>query len=38
VALDAKLRETDTTPDDVYKDEPDAEWRLNRAKRLDGKA
>jgi UPF0176 protein len=38
VALDAKLRETDTTPEDVYKDEPDAEWRLNRAKRLDGKA
>jgi UPF0176 protein len=38
VALDAKLHETATTPEDVYKDEPDAKWRLNRAKRLDGKA
>jgi UPF0176 protein len=37
VALDAKLHETDTTPEDVYKDEPDSEWRLNRARRLDGK-
>jgi UPF0176 protein len=37
VALDAKLHETDTTPEEVYKDEPDSEWRLNRARRLDGK-
>jgi UPF0176 protein len=37
VALDAKLHETDTTPEDVYKDESDSEWRLNRARRLDGK-
>jgi UPF0176 protein len=37
VALDAKLHETQTTPEEVYKDEPDAVWRLNRARRLDGK-
>jgi UPF0176 protein len=36
VALDAKLQETDTTAEDVYKDEPDGEWRINRARRLDG--
>jgi UPF0176 protein len=36
VALDAKLLETNTTAEDVYKDEPDAEWRINRARRLDG--
>jgi UPF0176 protein len=35
VALDTKLQETDTTVDDVYKDEPDGEWRLNRAKELE---
>jgi UPF0176 protein len=35
VALDTKLRETDTTVDEVYQNEPDGEWRLARAKRLD---
>jgi UPF0176 protein len=34
IALDTKLHETDTTIEDVYSDEPDAEWRINRAKRL----
>jgi UPF0176 protein len=36
VALDTKLRETDTTVEDVYAGEPDGEWRLNRAKELEG--
>jgi UPF0176 protein len=36
VALDAQLKETSTTAEDVYKGEPDGEWRLNRARRLDG--
>jgi UPF0176 protein len=35
IALDTKLQETETTPDDVYGSEPDWEWRLQRAKRLD---
>ncbi|MEI6737161.1 MAG: rhodanese-like domain-containing protein [Pseudomonadota bacterium] len=35
IALDTKLEETDTTLDDVYGAEPDGEWRLARAKRLD---
>jgi UPF0176 protein len=35
IALDTKLQETDTTPEDVYGGEPDWEWRLQRAKRLD---
>jgi UPF0176 protein len=35
IALDTKLRETGTTPEDVYAGEPDWEWRLQRAKRLD---
>jgi UPF0176 protein len=35
IALDTKLQETDTTPDDVYGGEPDWEWRLQRARRLD---
>ncbi len=35
VALDTKLHETATTVEDVYADEPDGEWRLARAKRLD---
>ena len=34
IALDTKLQETGTTLEDVYKGEPDGEWRLNRAKRL----
>ncbi|MBL0122478.1 MAG: hypothetical protein IPP88_06995 [Betaproteobacteria bacterium] len=36
VALDTKLRETNTTVEDVYAGEPDGEWRLNRAKELEG--
>ena len=35
IALDTKLQETDTTLEDVYSGEPDGEWRLQRAKRLD---
>ncbi|ABR89487.1 Uncharacterized conserved protein [Janthinobacterium sp. Marseille] len=35
IALDTKMRETDTTLEDVYGGEPDWEWRLQRAKRLD---
>lgn len=38
VALDTKLQETDTTVEDVYAGEPDGEWRLNRAKELEGSA
>ena len=34
IALDTKLQETGTTLEDVYEGEPDGEWRLNRAKRL----
>lgn len=34
IALDTRLEETATTPEDVYKDEPDGEWRLQRARRL----
>ena len=36
IALDTKLQETDTTLEDVYINEPDGEWRLKRAKELDG--
>jgi len=35
IALDTHMQETDTTPDDVYGGEPDWEWRLQRARRLD---
>ncbi len=35
IALDTKLEETETTLEDVYTNEPDGEWRLQRAKRLD---
>ena len=34
IALDTKLRETATTLDDVYGNEPDGAWRLARARRL----
>lgn len=34
IALDTRLQETDTTLEDVYEDEPDGVWRLNRAKKL----
>ena len=36
VALDTKLQETETTVEQVYAGEPDGEWRLNRAKELEG--
>jgi len=35
IALNTRLEETDTTLEDVYNNEPDGEWRLARAKRLD---
>lgn len=35
VALDTRLQETATTAEQVYADEPDGEWRLQRARRLD---
>jgi UPF0176 protein len=35
VSLDTRLQETSTTLDDVYQGEPDGEWRLQRARRLD---
>ncbi|MFC3106771.1 rhodanese-related sulfurtransferase [Undibacterium arcticum] len=38
IALDTRLQETDTTPEQVYEDEPDGEWRLQRARRLDAAA
>ncbi len=34
VALDTKLRETATTLEDVYQEEPDGAWRLARGRRL----
>lgn len=36
IALDTKLQETKTTLEDVYSGEPDGEWRLQRARQLDG--
>lgn len=35
IALDTGLRETDTTLEEVYGSDPDEQWRLERAKRLD---
>ncbi len=35
IALDTHLQETDTTAEQVYEGEPDGEWRLARARRLD---
>ena len=35
VALNTRLQETETTAEQVYADEPDGEWRLQRARRLD---
>jgi UPF0176 protein len=35
IALDTALQETGTTPEEVYGDEPDGDWRLQRARRLD---
>ena len=35
IAIDSQLQETATTAEDVYADEPDGEWRLARARRLD---
>jgi UPF0176 protein len=34
IALDTRLQETDTTLEDVYGNDPDEEWRLQRARRL----
>lgn len=34
VALDTRLQETARTLEDVYRDEPDGAWRLERARRL----
>ncbi len=35
IAIDTKLQETATTYEEVYAAEPDGEWRVARAKRLD---
>jgi UPF0176 protein len=35
IALDTKLQETATTLEQVYEGEPDGEWRIARARRLD---
>ncbi len=35
IALDTKLQETTTTLEQVYEGEPDGEWRIARARRLD---
>lgn len=35
IALDTRLRETAATLEQVYADEPDGEWRIARARRLD---
>lgn len=35
IALNTQLQETATTAEDVYAGEPDGEWRLQRARRLD---
>ena len=35
IAIDTRLQETDTTLEQVYDGEPDGEWRLQRARRLD---
>jgi UPF0176 protein len=35
IALDTRLRETATTLEQVYDGEPDGEWRIARARRLD---
>ncbi len=36
IALDTHMQETPTTLEEVYQGEPDAEWRLRRARQLDG--
>jgi len=38
IALDTQLNETATRAEDVFKGEPDAEWRLQRAQRLASQA
>ena len=35
IALDTRLQETGTTAEQVYNDDPDEQWRLERARRLD---
>jgi UPF0176 protein len=37
MALDHKLKETDTDIDDIYDPKRDGQWRIERAKRLSGK-
>jgi UPF0176 protein len=37
IALDAKLAETDTDIEDVYDEQRDGSWRIERAKRLAGR-
>lgn len=37
IALDAKLEETDTDIEDVYDEQRDGAWRIERAKRLAGR-
>ncbi len=34
IALDTRLQETQTTLEDVYEGEPDGQWRIERARRL----
>jgi UPF0176 protein len=36
VSLDAQLKQMNTKVEDVYKEEPDGQWRINRAKRHSG--
>jgi UPF0176 protein len=36
VSLDSHLKQTNTKVEDVYKEEPDGQWRINRAKRHSG--
>lgn len=38
IALNTRLQETTTTLEQVYEGEPDGEWRIARARRLDSAA
>ena len=38
IALDTRLRETATTLEQVYEDDPDGQWRIARARRLDAES
>jgi UPF0176 protein len=37
IALDSQLQETDTDIEDVYDEQRDGAWRIERAKRLAGR-